>query len=474
MAGKILEYVVNRPDYLRNKEEVVYSLKRYLKTCEVVEENWSQTRKSEILKIISSLLQKVLNMSLPELQGLGWSYVYLFENDGMYLRLQHSMDFAIDEVEDSFSRSIKEDFALVRQPYEYLTVRDYAKLYGVNEVTVRQWIRRGKLRSAVKRGGEWFIPSVEDRPRRGYTAVSYEWESALGEIVERFPFLSGHNSLDILQNKTDKGIFEVALYCDGRLSKQIQMGTSQREMMELALIEHPNIKGEAWYDLDIIYPEKERESIIESELKWVNDATDIEGGIDMMEEDILEFNVESSQSEWDGVKIWNFSAELALKAYTDDSDESKPVVELKDGMIIPSSIEVEDKGFCNLLDFGDSISGDLLEVCTVLIDGENGGMKEKILQDIGEEWIDSCAEKFMYIQDISCKEIKYLRIFLNNYDEYKQGLPDIDACQLVAVLLKWDMEKEKVKAFIDAGWKIQATDSKDCMVAYRGRKLRSK
>lgn len=78
---------------------------------------------------------------------------------------------------------------------------------------------------------------------------------------------------------------------------------------------------------------------------------------------------------------------------------------------MPESIEVEKKGFYNLLDFGDSISGDLYEVCAVLTDDKNGGMKAKILQEIGEEWIDSCVEKFMYIQDISCKDIKYLKTF---------------------------------------------------------------
>lgn len=158
--------------------------------------------------------------------------------------------------------------------------------------------------------------------------------------------------------------------------------------------------------------------------------------------------------------------------YDDDRENSEAVLKLNGGMVMPESIEVEKKGFYNLLDFGDSISGDLYEVCDVLTDDKNGGMKAKILQEIGEEWIDSCVEKFMYIQDISCKDIKYLKTFLDNFDKYKQGLPDINSCQLIAVLLKWDAEKEKVRAFIDAGWKLQTTASKECMVAYRGRTIK--
>ena len=62
---------------------------------------------------------------------------------------------------------------------------------------------------------------------------------------------------------------------------------------------------------------------------------------------------------------------------------------------------------------------------------------------------------------------------MRDFDEYKQGLPGIDFCQLVAVLIKWDTEKDKVKAFVDAGWRLLTIGAEECMVAYRGRKITS-
>lgn len=185
----------------------------------------------------------------------------------------------------------------------------------------------------------------------------------------------------------------------------------------------------------------------------------------------LEFSVNSNWADYENLKTWSFSAQLVANRLEEDEEKPEEVATISGGLVVPSSTEVEESGFYNLLDFGDSVSGDLLAVCAAFADGGNGGLKSRFLQEIGEEWIDSCLEGFMYIQDISCKEIKYLKTFLRDFDEYKQGLPGVNSCQMVAVLLKWDTEKEKVKAFVDEGWRLLTTDSAECMVAYRGRKI---
>ena len=50
-----------------------------------------------------------------------------------------------------------------------VTVMQYAQAHGLNPITVRQWIRRGKLPEAKKLGILWVIPEGTQIPtRRNY------------------------------------------------------------------------------------------------------------------------------------------------------------------------------------------------------------------------------------------------------------------------------------------------------------------
>ena len=303
--------------------------------------------------------------------------------------------------------------------------------------------------------------------------MRYEWETVPMDLMERFLFLFGKGGLSIQQSDEFKEKYIITLFQEKEWPEQIHLLTADREKLELALIEHPDVKGEAWYDMEITYPNKEREIVLKGGvLKMANFNTIPEDKV-LENDEQLKFEVESSRSDCHDIMTWYFSAKLVANRLYEDSEEAETVVELNGGMVVPSSTEVEENGFDDLSDFGDSVSGDLWEVCSALADKKNRGLKEKILQEIGEEWIDSCLESFMYIQDISCVDVKYLKKFLRDFDEYKQGLPGIDFCQLVAVLIKWDTEKDKVKAFVDAGWRLLTIGAEECMVAYRGRKITS-
>ena len=65
-------------------------------------------------------------------------------------------------------------------------VEEYAAATNTEAVTVRQWIRRGKLRNALKIGSEWRIPEITDPPRRGYTPVSYYNKGGLIAFPKEF------------------------------------------------------------------------------------------------------------------------------------------------------------------------------------------------------------------------------------------------------------------------------------------------
>ena len=43
---------------------------------------------------------------------------------------------------------------------------EIAKCLGVTDITIRQWIRRGKLPEAINIGNEWFVPINQKYPNR--------------------------------------------------------------------------------------------------------------------------------------------------------------------------------------------------------------------------------------------------------------------------------------------------------------------
>ena len=92
--------------------------------------------------------------------------------------------------------------------------------------------RRGKLRAIKKRGRDWLIASIAEKPSRNYKPVKYEWDGMDREMYKEFPFLTGHNTVQISQNIEDKTMFDVLL--GERV--EICLSTMECEKLELALL----------------------------------------------------------------------------------------------------------------------------------------------------------------------------------------------------------------------------------------------
>ena len=128
--------------------------------------------------------------------------------------------------------TIDEAFTVTEITCDMMTVAEFAALHHVQPVAVRQWIRRGKLRAIKKRGRDWLIASIAERPSRNYKPVKYEWDYMDKDMYKTFPFLTGHNTVQISQNIEDKTMFDVLL--GERV--EICLSTVGCEKLELALL----------------------------------------------------------------------------------------------------------------------------------------------------------------------------------------------------------------------------------------------
>lgn len=124
---------------------------------------------------------------------------------------------------------------------KFLTVEEYAAEYGVGAGTVRQWIRRGKIRTARKEGNTWMIPELTEMPGRGFQSAAYTYSGHLNDLPQEYDFLEGHTAVLINQSFKDKNKYEITVASSSDESKTIEMDTKNREKFELFLISRPDV-----------------------------------------------------------------------------------------------------------------------------------------------------------------------------------------------------------------------------------------
>ena len=136
----------------------------------------------------------------------GWFYSFEVTNKNAALYIRHVSDIR-DNDEGNVVFDIDERFRLINYPVGLLSVEQFASRSKIEAGTVRQWIRRGKLRNAIKVGGEWRIPEITDPPTRGFTPVRYynnghffSLPKELGVSLNQHPGV-----IDIYKAKEEKG-----------------------------------------------------------------------------------------------------------------------------------------------------------------------------------------------------------------------------------------------------------------------------
>ncbi len=244
---------------LRNKREVIESVEDFIKHHHENDngEEYNAGRRSVIIDFCNKFLEAVRKAEIPTLTKPFFCYEYSLRYDGMRLELCKCDSISFDAdgcINESTSTT---EQVLVSVLCDCLSVEEYAKVSGVTDVTVRQWIRRGKLRTAKKLGNEWRIPSLSNPPKRGYEPATYRWEVLPKRIQEEFPFLPQNGSVYFVQDIKDKSLFLANIHDSFSSANQEQkMLTSERERLELMLISDDSVEVELLFDSCMYIPAK--------------------------------------------------------------------------------------------------------------------------------------------------------------------------------------------------------------------------
>jgi|GEM_PF-1454882 len=188
--------------------------------------------------------EQIKKTVLPKRLEPYWRYTYEFTPSGSILLMEHvkELEATVDaDPEDEMitSETVDQVFFLFAIEGDFLTVDEYAKKYNVEAVTVRQWIRRGKLKTAQKVGKEWIIPALTDIPSRGYEGGQYRIRGTCDDAPEEFSYLKEFKLITIWQDGKDKNVYHVKLSDMKGIratTKDIDLTTEERERLELYLM----------------------------------------------------------------------------------------------------------------------------------------------------------------------------------------------------------------------------------------------
>ena len=207
--------------------------------------------------LVVKFRNKVENCVFPEKLEDWWSYSFDVGSLGITLHLLHTDSYDIC-ADDSVMASSDSEFDLMHVNSKLLTVEQYAQAYGVTTTTVRQWIRRGKLRTAIKQGSEWRIPELAEVMDRGYKPGNYVRKEYLTDLPEEYAFFNDFDTVSIFQNKENKDLFDLDFDKGfdtskvpeeewGKYHKEMQMNLKEREKFELYLISSPFVESSDTY-----------------------------------------------------------------------------------------------------------------------------------------------------------------------------------------------------------------------------------
>lgn len=459
--------------YMISKRDVMESLERYIEHCkETQEEGWSENKRVVILEMLQKFAACISDMRFPEMTSSAWFYEYRWKADGIVLELLHCDNAEFDDDDELISMDSSECITLAEVKCAYLTVEDYAEKYDVTVTAVRQWIRRGKLRCAVKMGRDWLIPELADRPQRGYEPASYTWNYLPDPLKKEFPFLQQCFEVHITRNDTEKAMFDVLLMNRyGKALEKIRMQVKEREKLELALISAPEVKAEEWYQNIMFVPNKDtRYYLLGGKIMREDEFKKYREMLKILQENNMEISTSNSFYDEDGMYIWQFSADLVRNNY-DENNNGEVVREeaatLEYGIVIPAEMMFmsrEECGYVSAADLCDSMSGDIISAYSAVAECRTG-IREEIIKELELPEEAAYESSILYIQNIEARKKEDLKLFLDVFDFVCEGMPVKD-CRLAVCLMNWQEESEKAKIFLECGWKIRSIDT-SAVLAYR-------
>lgn len=234
------------------KEDLLTKLKKkqkkYMEKADT-DTRYTKTYYALLIVLFEAFYKKIEESVLFDQLPDYWHYYFDFEYDEFSVNMCHLSSFEVDEDMEIRKSKVDAIYKLITLHPNAFTAEQYSQFYEVEQGTVRQWIRRGKIRTAYKEGNEWKIPELTPPPTRGYEGAQYKWIKGVSNLPEEYKYLEDYVIATFYQDKKDKSKYHVLfvskeafLYNKMDKNKELLLDAKEREKLELFMISHPQIK----------------------------------------------------------------------------------------------------------------------------------------------------------------------------------------------------------------------------------------
>lgn len=230
---------------IRNKHELLNAIDDYLLKLSSSTDSRAvpASRIPALKELILQFRHKIEKTPLSALDKPFTLYEVIIYDSEISLNMSEFEIIEFDEEGEieSSTELPTEDIVCVEAPL--ITLEAYAQMHNVKPGTVRQWIRRGKLRNAVKQGSQWSIPSTEPEPTRGFESGTYYYSGDdSGDLSDIFPLPKGSHSIWLVQlGDTSEEVTAYIFNEDDKRIAEMTLNRSTREKLEHALAESPKV-----------------------------------------------------------------------------------------------------------------------------------------------------------------------------------------------------------------------------------------
>ena len=204
---------------------------------------------------------------LPEPLDNWWCYIFTITERGIELSLAHTFiqyNGHRDDNNIEHLLQVDEHYEILKTEAKLLTLEQFAELHNVGSGTVRQWIRRGKLRCAKKVGTDWRVPDTALKPTRGHQDGFYYREYEIQDPPDEIPDINDYDYIGIYpgNNQNNWRLCLTSIYDENGHDSEKELTLKEKEKVELYLISHPlidcgNIFIAGVYDKGIYKEEEE-------------------------------------------------------------------------------------------------------------------------------------------------------------------------------------------------------------------------
>lgn len=191
-----------------------------------------------LLKEFSRFRKAVEERRIFPLDNGGWRYSIVVRGSGIYLYLEYVIPKKLGIRE---KEKIDEQYEMISCKAELLKVEEYAELYDITHVAAVTRIRRGKIRSAVKVGKEWRIPSLAEPVERGYKSAVYSWHNRLSGLPNRYKIIEDYQQIEFFQDEEKFSVYHVRMTGTGIEPLEFVCDREKRSRIEQVLISHPDV-----------------------------------------------------------------------------------------------------------------------------------------------------------------------------------------------------------------------------------------